>query len=135
MFHSLSTRPFAPSSILVRSRPRAWENCPSNHKSISPVHGDSRARSWTDNRRGVISDVDSGENILSKVLTVRRLLNRTFMIDQTEIVNSNVGLEFSANHTTYNNLKIRYENCYVIRFQKYSIVKNITLLYFKNKTL
>ena len=25
VFHSLSTRPFAPSSILVRSRPRAWE--------------------------------------------------------------------------------------------------------------
>ena len=46
------------------------------------------------------------------------------MINQTEIIDSNVGLEFSANHSTYNNLEIRQK---MIRNENYYVVTNLTL--------
>ena len=63
-----------------------------------------------------------GKNgLLSKVLTVRRLLNRTLMMFQTEIVDRNVGFEFSTNHSTYDNLKKIWKEILEENVRKYLI--------------
>ena len=113
VFLPLSTRPFSISSIPTRPPLPADENfLASDHKVISPVHGDSdRIVRWQEGNLGRGFSGFRGKNgFLSKVLTVRRLLNRTLMMFQTEIVDRNVGLEFSTNHSTYNNLKKMEKN-------------------------